>query len=206
MKKLISILILFLLVCSTFLIPVVISENIALWPAKLNIGISRYPNEEIKFNKIQVKNPYDEKITVVPQVINPSEDVRNESYDLIPDLSWVKVSPEELIISPKSSGFFELTVNVPEEVRSEYYGEKWEVWARVYKKINPDSKGVIINIMPTTKVFISTPVDESNVDLNPFVFWFTFIGLVVLISIYFSIRFLKARNKKSVFYFRKKKD
>ncbi len=187
-----------------------VKSNIQLWPAKLEIKISNYPDDEIQYKKISVTNPENHEVTVTVDVKHPLANRIHENYSYIPDLSWVKVTPEILDIPPKSTGFFTVHIDIPEKQRSQHYNEKWEVWVIFNEKLSGGKNQSNIRLSLASKIRINTPSGEitQRSPYNIFIILFIIGGLFFsLILIYFSKGNKKSKNKKTaVYFFRKKRN
>ena len=203
--------ILILLLISIFIVatPESVKSNIQLWPAKLEIEISNYPDDEIQYKKISITNPEKHEVTVRVDMEHPPAHRIHENYSYIPDLSWVKVTPEILDIPPKSTGFFTVHIDIPKKQRSRHYNEKWEVWAIFNEKID-GKKQSDIRLAIASKIRITTPSGEmtQRSPYNIFIILFVIGGLFLsLILIYLSKGDKKPKDKKTaVYFFRKKKN
>lgn len=175
---------------SISLIPISVQGSISLWPAKLNMSISEYPSEEIQYNKIRITNPHNYEIQVVSDIQNPSLDNLIDSYSYIPNLSWVKVSPNLLTIPANSYDYFTLTVDIPEDEKPLHLNEKWEVHLLVCRKIGSNDGNLIINLKLTSKILIHTPSDikDQQVLYNPILILFIIGGAITFASVFLYIR------------------
>ena len=145
--------------------------GVSLWPGKLTITFPEgYDGDEISYNKIRIDNNdrFDAKVTV--KVLHPPEDQRNDSFDRIPDLSWISFEPENMIIPGRSYDYFTLTIDIPEENRSSITNSSWEVWAMFCSTpVNEDNATVVFSIQLVSKLYIHPPTGPpySNVFLSP---------------------------------------
>ena len=203
--------ILIILLTSVFLVVTSdsVKSEIQLWPAKLEIEISNYPDDEIQYKNISVTNPEKYNVTVTVDVEHPPSHRINENYSYIPDLSWVKVTPKNLDIPPKSTGFFTVHVDIPEKQRSQHYNEKWEVWAIFYEKIDGKNESNI-RVKLASKIRIHAPPGDitQGSPYSTFIILFVMGELFFfLVLIYFSKNDKKSKDKKTaVYFFRKKRN
>lgn len=211
MRRKIAVIFTFLLLLVSFLTISTVRANLSLIPGKLTITMPEgYPKEDIEYRKIYVENHYDYDINIVTQVTNPSYDDIKEGYTLIPDLSWVEVSPEVINIPANSNGYFTLKISVPENEQASHLDEKWEVRVLVYKKSASAPGTASINIKLASRIFIHTPPSAAaQLSIHPFIYVIlaVFIGLIGLgtaTSYTKKKKFIQA-NRPAVFYVRKSK-
>jgi hypothetical protein len=57
-----------------------------------------------------------------------------EGYSNIPDLSWIKVTPNPLSIPANPNGYFAIEIVIPEKEKTLHYDESWEVYVKFFKK------------------------------------------------------------------------
>ena len=213
LRKIAAVLFIFLFLLGNLfvLIPIPARGGIVLWPAELTIDISEYPEEEIQY-KIRITNPYNYDIDVVSESVNPSiEDISlDEGYSCIPDLSWLKVSPDVLSIPARSYGYFMLSVEIPESKKPLHYNESWEGLVRFYKKSATQAGSVTVNVKLMSKIFIHTPPGPAKQQAphNLYLILFLIIGLIILATVVFASRKKRSTNddRTAIFYYKKKEN
>lgn len=197
LKKKIIILILFLLVSDIIFTSSFVCADIILWPGKLTIDIPKgFPDEEITYNKITIKNPYEYDITVLTEINNPPNGETTYGYTSIPDLSWVKISPEAQSIPAKSDGYFNLTINISDDEKSLHYNEKWEVRVIFFKKSDYQSGNVVINLKLASKIYIHTPLEINQMQIPAI----TFVIIAIILGagiLYSSAVYSKKKHNKN---------
>ena len=167
------------------------SADISLWPGKLTITMSGFSDDEIEFKKVSITSTYDYEINVITEIGDPPEGDATEGYSNIPDLSWIKVTPDPLTIPSNSVGYCSIELDIPENEKSQHYNESWEVWIKFFKE--PDyGKGSPIIVKLASKIFIHTP--ENIVQETPYSL---FIFIAVLVVLFLLI--------VAYFYFKKKR-
>ena len=179
-------------------------SGIKVWPGKHEITINKWygQDETVKRPTVQIMNTESYDITVRINKDNPSEKQLTKGYSLIPDLSWIKTYPEELVIPAKSDRTFEIAIEVPESEQSSYYNERWEAWIIIIPPIKNGS-GFNVQTEIAVKLLIKTPQGEAG--LMPSVYIF----LISLFLVFFILIALYIKNKKktdpTLYYFKKKK-
>lgn len=182
----------FLIINIFFLIPPARSD-ISLWPGLLKIDIPEYSDDEIVFKEVSITNSYDYEINVISEIENPPPSDRTEGYSDIPDLSWIKVTPNPLSIPANSVGYFSIEVEIPENEQSLHYNESWEVWVKFFKEPEYGS-GTTINVKLASKILIHTPTGaKQEIAYNLFIFIVIFGVLFFLIVVYFYYKKKKLR-------------
>ena len=195
--KKITILILFFLISGIILTPPIVNAGLILWPGKLTIDIPKgFPDEEITYNKITVKNPYDYDIIVITEINDPPIGETTDGYTNIPDLSWVKINPETQKISARSEGYFNLSIDIPEDEKSSHYNEKWEVRVIVFKKPDYQSGNLIVNMKLASKIYIHTPEGVNQMQIPTIAYVVTIIILGATTFYSFVVYYKKKHNKK----------
>ena len=179
-------------------------RGIKIWPGKMWIEVNRWYDEGTDVDRatISVTNVETFDIRVRVTLDNPAKEVVEEGYSYIPELSWLKVTPQEFIVPAESTKEVEIKLEVPEGEQQDYYNEKWETWIVVS---TPPEPGGAFNIQTNlaAKLFIETP-DGTKAQLEPI-----HIILLFLISIFIlylaidSIR--KKKSRDAMFYFKEKK-
>lgn len=64
---------------------------------------------------LAIENRSTVEVTVVVEFEKPEKKVLKESWEPIPDPSWLKSIPGELQIGPKAQGFFDLLLTIPDD-------------------------------------------------------------------------------------------
>lgn len=209
MKRTALVLLLFLLIVGNFLLLAspVVKGGVKLSPAKLIITMPEgYPEEEIQY-KIKVTNPYSQDIGASSKAINPWD--ITENYARIPDLSWVKILPENLIIPADSFKEFEVVIDIPESEKMLHYNERWEVWVLTIPKSAAGVKGgAVIQTQLAVRLLIHTPgTMKQQTPQNPYLIVGIIIGFILIVAAVFYAR--KRRNieadRAAIYYVKKKK-
>lgn len=179
-------------------------RGIKIWPGKINIEVNRWYDEGADVDRatISVTNVETFDILVRVTLENPAKEVVEEGYSYIPELSWLKVTPQEFYVPAESTKEVEITLEVPEDQQENHYNEKWETWVIVS---TPPEPGGAFNIQTNlaAKLFVQTP-EGKKAELQPI-----HIILLFLISIFIlylaidSIR--KKKSREAMFYFKEKK-
>lgn len=204
MKKTIVLLLIFLILLTSFSVSV--QAGLKIWPGKLRIEMNKWfdESEEIKY-PIQLINPYNYGVNVTSKIENPSQKVITETFSPIPDTSWIKTIPDRLYIPPKSSADIEIILNIPEDQQEIYHNEKWETGVVINSDIpvGPGGGGMSFELEIAVKLFIITPKSETE----EFQYYYIFIFIFLIIFVYIVISYLrkKKENLKSVYYFKNKK-
>lgn len=207
MKKISKALIISLcLIVNIFILVPTTKSDIALWPGKLTINISEFPEDEIVYKKICVtsQNNYDADVFV--EISDPPSGSLTEGYSNIPNLSWIKVTPNPGLVPAKSDSYFRLWIDIPEKEKDLHYNESWEVWVRFFDKPRDDGE-IVFNMKLATRVFIHTPTGlKQKFPYNPFIFIivFTVFLLIIVAYFYFKNKTPIGSKKRAVFYIKKK--
>jgi len=171
-----------------------------------------YPSYVPK-TSIKVTNPYDFDIQAHAKAIVPWN--LRANYVVIPDLSWIDISPQILDIPARSSNVFEISIKIPENEKPNCYNQSWEVWIYIIPYVPPTENagqiGVDIHVQYNVRILIKTPPGETNMqtskDLYNFLIIFVvFIGISIILFIVKKIknrRIVEANKKANVFYFKK---
>ncbi|KYK21397.1 hypothetical protein AYK21_04845 [Thermoplasmatales archaeon SG8-52-2] len=204
MKKTIVLLLIILVLFIFFSLTA--QAGLKIWPGKIRVEMNKWFDEEkIITQPIQISNPYSYGVNVSSRVENPNIKSITDSFSPIPDTFFIRTSPEELYIPPKSSENIEIIINIPENQHEFYYGEKWETGIVISSDIplGPNGGSMNFELEIAVKLFIITPKSETEGFQYYYIFIFIFlIILVITISSY--IR-KKKENLKSVYYFKNKK-
>src|SRR5687767_6748052 len=59
-----------------------------------------------------IENRSNGEVTVVVEFSAPPKEQLNPNYEQIPDPSWLKAIPDQLIIGPRAQGFFDLLLTI----------------------------------------------------------------------------------------------
>jgi len=181
------------------------SGGISVWPPEVTVNINdKFPEKEIKF-KIQVNNLYNNTINVSAKIENQIPYHLKENYTNVPDLSWIKITPNLFNLSAKKSKVLEVTINVPDEERSLYYNKKWEACV-VISEIK--DKPSLIATEYAIRIYIITP-EKAELKINDILLFLIVVGSGALLI--YSLYFIKEKkkfgnNKTALFYFKKKKN
>ena len=186
----------FIIVTVSLLIFPTVNAGVSVTPAKLVVTMGNgYPKDEIQY-KINITNPYSEGITVSSKVINPFNLTAN--FTNIPDLSWVKVSSENLDIPAKSSKELVVFVDVPEGEKAWQYNKNWETWIQLTPEAHNNVGGVVIQMQPTVKLFIHTPTGTATPDITQFFYQLPAITGIILVLAAIVLVFSYYKKKKSI--------
>jgi hypothetical protein len=203
-KKTIVLLLVFLLLFISFSFTA--QAGLKIWPGKIRVEMNRWFYEEKEITQpIQITNQYSYGVNVSSRVENPNIKSITDSFSPIPDTFWIRTSPEELYIPPRSSKNIEIIIDIPENQHEYYYGEKWETGIVISSDIplGPSGGSMNFELEIAVKLFIITPKSETEGFQYYYIFIFIFLIIIVLtISSY--IR-KKKENLKSVYYFKNKK-
>lgn len=180
-------------------------------PAKLVITMpDGYPDEKIQY-KIKVTNPYSENMTVISTIINPFKLASN--YSNIPELSWIKISPEQLHVPPNSYGEVEVEIVIPEGEKNKQYNKQWEAWAYLTPKVGGPDSTVSFQTQLAVRLFIHTPVGEDSSKSMSSSPNFLILFGIIFGSLFLFILFKYLNNKKkskyepdTMFYVKENKD
>jgi len=194
-----------------FMSPEAKAAGVRVAPAKLTIEMNNgYPTNDIESN-IEVTNPYSYDIQASARVIPPWD--LKENYIVIPDLSWLTISPETIDIPAQSSNEFGINLRIPDEEKPLHLNESWEVWILIIPHLPPAASGGQIGIDISTRyairILIKTPPEERKMETPQtlYIFLIGLVGFIVLSFVYFYVR--KRRilaNRAAMFYVKKKND
>jgi hypothetical protein len=100
--------------------------SIAVSPPDVTITMNYvFPEKEIKFNvNVENQNRYDTNVSV--KIENQSLDLLKENYINMPNLSWVKITPNIVHLLGKQSKILEVTILIPDKEKPLHYNERWE--------------------------------------------------------------------------------
>ena len=204
MKKTIVLILIFLILFTSFSFTA--QAGIKIWPGKIRIEMNKWFDDEKEITQpIQITNPYSHGVNVTSKVENPSLKAITERYSPIPDTSWIKASPENLYIPPKSSDNFFIILNIPEDQQELYYNEKWETGVVISSDIplGPSGGGMNFELEIAVKLFIITP--KSKTEGFQYYYFFFFIFLVFIVLMISSYIKKKKEKLSSIYYFKNKK-
>lgn len=208
-KKTVTVLFIFLFLFGNILVlssqPT--KAGIRLLPAKLTINISKFTDDEIQYNKICVENPYNYDIEVIAKIENPPSDSITNGYSFIPDISWVTLNSNSVLISAKSNSYFTITIDIPDDKKSLNYDKKWEVWFKVFEKPGSGASGSL-SVKIASRIYIHTPSHElgQNIPYSPFILYFFIFCLLVIVFIGFYKKRRTSQNKRPAMFYVKKRD
>jgi hypothetical protein len=177
-----------------------------IWPGKLYIEIKEWDEkiDEIS-HPIQITNPYNYGINVTTKKEIPNNTSLEGGYSIIPDASWIDITPDIIFIPPKESREFNAFVKVPEDDQKNHYNEKWDLRAVFNSDIYLGSEGgVQFQIELAVKLLIKTPEQDVEKSQNiPIFLILIVIGLGSIIVFFISKN--KLKKSEYAFYFKKKK-
>jgi hypothetical protein len=181
------------------------SGGISVWPPDVTINMKDvFPEKEIKFN-IQVNNLYASDINVSVRIENQIPYRLGENYTDMPNLSWIKITPNIFNLSAKQSRVLEVTIDIPGEEKPLHYNERWEACI-VISEIK--DKPAIVSTELAIEIYIRTPEKSEMQMSNLLILLFIVVGFVALTAyiLYFKKRKRTFTKKRSVvFYFKKRK-
>lgn len=169
-------------------------DGISMWPAKLEITLSEgYQNEDI-IHPIQVTNPLTRAINVTAVVSNPANESLTEGYSFIPNVSWIRVVPEELYVPANSSSLFQLIVEIPDSEVPLQYNKSWETWVTIASdQYGGVDRGAAFKVELAMKVFIDTPSGEAKFQIQNLFLPLGIVLIIIVLSLLFF--FLKIKRK-----------
>jgi len=148
-----------------------------------------YPPYTVK-TTIKITNPYNTKIQAHAKAIRPW-DLR-ENYIVIPDLSWIVISPQILDIPARSSNIFEISIKIPDNKKPLHYNQSWETWIWITPTFPSDVKGGLVGMdlqmQYAVRILIKTPPGEINMQTpkdfyNFLIIFIAFIGIPIVLFI-----------------------
>ena len=205
MKKIIVLLLIFLILFTSFSLTV--QAGIKIWPGKLYVEMNKWLDEEKEIkHPIQIINPYSYGVNVTSKIENPGLKVIAERFIPIPDISWVTTIPERLYIAPKTSENIEVIINIPVDQQELHYNEKWETRVVINSDIpiGPKDGGMNVELEIAVKLYIITPKSEAEESQYFYIILF-FIFLVIIVYMISSYIKKKKQNLSSIYYFKNKK-
>ena len=179
--------------------------GIKIWPGKLYITINEW-DEKIEYisHPIQITNPYNYGVNVTTKKEIPNNESIESGYSMIPDISWIEITPDEHYIPPKSSREFNAFIKVPEDIKNEYFNEKWDARVVFTSDILLGAGGGMqFQIELAVKLLIKTPTGEAA-GIQSILILLFFIVLIITMCV-LSIYIGKKKKNASLFYFKKKK-
>jgi hypothetical protein len=203
-KKTIVLLLIFLILFTSFSLTT--KAGLKIWPGKITVEMNKWHDNEKEIKQpIQIINPYSHGVNVTSRIENPSLNIITEGYIPLPNISWIKTSPDILYIPPKSSGNFEIIINIPEKQKDFHNNEKWETGVVISSDIpiGPGGGGMNFKLEISVKLFIITP--ESETEGVQYYYFFLFIFLVFIVLMISSYIRKKKENLSSIYYFKNKK-
>ncbi len=90
------------------------------------------------------------------RVIARKPDYTAESYEALPYLDWVTITPDRLVIAPRDETEVLVVITMPED--ADYSGKKSEVWVSFMEQETPG----MIKIEICTRLLISTRVETKS--------------------------------------------
>lgn len=207
-----TIFLLFVLIGTLFIsISICVSSGgISVEPARLTIRVGvDFPEKEIEY-KIYVQNLNQYAINASARIENPPSYLLNKNYTFVPDLSWIKIKQNTSYLPARETTFFDVIIDIPDEVKQLHYNERWEVLVVVsgIKYGSPPANSTFINTETGIKVFVITPERENM--QTPYNSTFMIISIVTIFTIFVAFVFFTKNKKRgvtkkkhAVFYFKK---
>jgi hypothetical protein len=109
------------------------------------------------YKKITITNPNDNTINISCFLEKTYKDYLKENRTLLPDFSWIKITPEWQKIEPNQKEFFEIAVDIPPDEENFY--QKWQVW------LTFKSEGGTFSVEHSSNLLIDTT--KYNPDSTP---------------------------------------
>jgi hypothetical protein len=177
------------------------SASISVSPPDVTITMNDvFPEKEIKFNvKVENLNRYDTNVSA--RIENQIPNLLKENYTNMPNLSWVKITPNIVLLSAKQSKLLEVTIYIPDEEKPLHYNERWE-FVVVLSEIQ---HGVHLKTEIAIEIYIKTPEKtKMQIPYNQ-IMMIIFIVMVFVALIIFMLYSKRAISKKkpALFYFKK---
>jgi len=200
-----KIIVLFLTFLTIFTVFSMVASGVKIWPGKISIEINKWYSdaENVKRPRIQITNTESYGIKVAVGIETPHNKMITKGYSQIPDISWIKVVPEELYIPGSSSDFIEVFIEVPVDEQSSHYNEKWEALV-VFNPPRKPGGAINIQIELAVKLFIETPSGEES-RLQPIHFLLGFIIFIIIILAGMSY-VKKKKSNAAIYYVKQKKE
>ena len=183
------------------------SGGISVYPPDVTVVMRDvFPEKEIKF-RIQVNNLYTHNINVSARMENQISYRLDANYTDIPDLSWVKITPNVFNLSAKQSKFLEVTIDIPNKEKPLRYNERWETCI-VISEIQDKSAAISTEL--AIEIYIKTPEKAQMQISSQFILLFIVVGFIVLAICILHVGVGKKKRtftekKSAVFYFKKRK-
>ena len=183
------------------------SGGMAVWPAKLTITLPEdFPEQEIT-HRIMVENRDSSDLKVKATMDNPTSETKKKGYTLIPDLSWITITPDTETVPPGEARYLNIFINIPDEEKSKQYNQSWEAWVVISEILDASSRQTAIRTELAVKLFINTPPEKEKI--SDYVFILIGLSIIFLIAILASSHIRKKRsktnrNKTAVYYYEKK--
>ena len=185
MRKIIAIFLIFLFLFTCLFTA---SSGMKVWPGKIWISINNWYDEDDNVDRttIEVTNTESDNMTVTIRVENPDISTIDEGYSAIPDVSWVKFTPEILDLKGYEKGEIEVYIQVPESEQLLYNNEeRWETRVIVSPPIDSGG-GINVQTELGVRLFIRTPSGEAEQNQYiPFVLIAIFL-IALLLGIFYN--------------------
>lgn len=180
------------------------SGGISVMPPDVTITMKDVFPEKIEFN-VGVENLYRHDINVSAKIEKQISYRLTENYTDMPDLSWVKITPNIVHLSAKKSKLLNVTIDIPDEEKPLNYNKRWE-FVVVFSEIKDNSTPIKTEIAIT--IHIETPKSAKMQMPSSYILFVIVGGFMILI-----VFILYVKNKKRtltgekavVFYFKKRK-
>jgi hypothetical protein len=200
-KKIAVLLIVFLILILSFSISV---SGLKAWPGKHYITINKWygPGEEAKNPVIHITNTESYGINVSVRVDTPGIKTLTNGYSIIPDVNWIKTDPEILYIPGGQSGEIEVYIDVPENLQTSRFNEKWEAYVVISPPLD-SGDGFNVQTELAVKLLIKTPTGEAA-GIHSIYILLSFIIIIITICL-LSLFIGKKKKNASLYYFKKKK-
>lgn len=91
----------------------------------LKIGRIYTISEEKKENVLSIENSSEKTMNVKAESAAPLDNEIKEGYEVIPDLSWIKVMQDTFTLRPQEKANYDVTISIPDN--REYLGKKYQV-------------------------------------------------------------------------------
>ncbi|MBU0497164.1 MAG: hypothetical protein KKC68_07810 [Candidatus Thermoplasmatota archaeon] len=187
-----------------------LSSGITVFPSRLYIDMpDGYPDEEIQ-HYIKVYNREPSAFYAIAKIYNPWDtEIMVEGYSFIPDLSWITIVPDQLLVPANDSQKFYVIIDIPKDKKPIHYNQSWEVWVKTSRIGDPEFGSNAMTGSVVTRLLITTPLKKAGFQIsqNMVIITGTFlIALGVAISLY--IKKKKRDNYKAnavLFYGKDKK-
>jgi hypothetical protein len=205
--KAIFIVSLFFLESFFILISTPASASISVSPPDVTITMNDvFPEKEIKFNvKAENLNRYDTNVSA--RIENQIPHLLKENYTNMPNLSWVKITPNIVSLSGKQSKLLEVTIYIPDEEKPLYYNERWE-FVVVLSEIKDEPANILTELAIPFRIKTPESAKAKMQIPNLFMLFIIVVGCMFLTIFVLYVKKRKRTltgEKPVVFYFKKRK-